>query len=231
LGKNVDGDLFLDASNSETDSYSSDLDESYTWGDLASYKIIEPTTREQRREAHMAAKEQATPKDNTTPTTPHQDTSCAQETQQLCQTNIVPQELALQTTGPFEITVPNPAPTYPAPLESNVPLTQTPIINPFGEPVNTIAKRLRGRPSKKLTKVQIRNPVGRPRKYTQELNPKKTSTSQTEPQYTNVISSQDTNEKVYASHQYIKETIFYDPPQDPAIQPGEHHNSDASPRL
>lgn len=108
--------------------------------------------------------------------------------------------------------MPNPAPTYPAPLESNVSLTQTPIVNLSGEPNNTIVKRPRGCPFKKLTKVQICNPVGL-RKITQKFNPKKTSTNQTEPQYTNVISSQDTNEKVYASHQYIKETIFYDPPK------------------
>ena len=52
MGSVVDGDEFL-----ETFEETTDTTESYEWGETASYKLVKPTTKEQRRQAHMKAQE------------------------------------------------------------------------------------------------------------------------------------------------------------------------------
>lgn len=54
--EDIDGDALLDFSDSSSNISASDIDESYEWGEFSYYKKIEPTTKEQRREAHEATK-------------------------------------------------------------------------------------------------------------------------------------------------------------------------------
>ena len=55
MEEEVNGDDLLEKGSSLSDNELTGISESYAWGELAEYKLIEPTTKEQRREAHLAA--------------------------------------------------------------------------------------------------------------------------------------------------------------------------------
>ena len=140
MEEEVNGDSLFDETSSEAklDAYS--ITDSYVWGELAEYKIVGPTTKEERREAHLAAQalKESRPQESTTPS---------------------PQvQVPIQ-----DAKTPTPSNTMDDAL-----VGQT--VNPFGEQNNPIASapRKRGRPCGTTKQAQANsktcNPVGRPRK-------------------------------------------------------------------
>ena len=213
MGDEVDGDLFLDSPSECESIYSSDISESYTWGDLASYKIVEPTTREQRREAHIAAKEKITPIEENTILNSIKDSN---------------EKLNL-----FQKPTPQLLVNIQKENQEKIVQTAQTETNPFGETTDNNNKKPRGRPPKPTTEgpQKPRNPVGRPKKGPFDPQSFSTLKDQIHNQYPTTSSNQNTNDKAYASHQYIKEAVFYDPPaNDLATRPEEHHNNGASSR-
>ena len=70
MGDEVDGDKFLDASETasqvpedssvEVSQEFTNTTESYEWGEFASYRVVKPTTKEERKEAHKKVQKNST---------------------------------------------------------------------------------------------------------------------------------------------------------------------------
>ena len=69
MEEEVNGDSLLDETSSEAKLDAYGITESYVWGELAEYKIVEPTTKEEWREAHLAAQalKESRPQESTIP--------------------------------------------------------------------------------------------------------------------------------------------------------------------
>ena len=65
----VNGDSLFDETSSEAKLDAYGITKSYVWGELAEYKIVEPNTKEERREAHLAAQalKESRPQESTIP--------------------------------------------------------------------------------------------------------------------------------------------------------------------
>lgn len=181
MGEEVDGDRFLDGSEnfSQTSDEATDITESYPWGDFASYKIVEPTTKEQRREAHKKA--QVFPNCNISGTqTTSEETTIPENDVPLISNEIAnTSEKVIDIADPImsdnnlELNDPMDEITHSQVEQVARDSTSTPsqptftqVENPFGEvPFRTI-RNPRGAGCKSRSS-KTRKGAGRPRKYIQ----------------------------------------------------------------
>lgn len=202
----INGDSLLDDNTSESSLVTSDISESYEWGQHAEYIFIEPTTKEQRREAYLLA--QASKTSNT------QDNPIS-----------INQEINPLVTSQFPIAYQSPALTEAQPSNNQTP-------NPFGEqplPItNTPRKRgcPKGTTKATNTKPASQNPVGHPKKNNNNIQPEQPTLAQTESNLasTNNMETQDDHEKILASRQYINQPVVYEPPIPEAYHNLEVHS-------
>ena len=232
MGSVVDSDEFL-----ETFEETTDTTESYEWGETASYKLVKPTTKEQRRQAHIKAQENL------------QEPSSISEN--------VPQPSAETSNNSHAQPAPNLAPlNNPSVAETvqssnlNSNPTQpdfTPIVNPFGDvPFVTVCNP---RGAGRKPKVSRGRPgAGRPKKSVVNSDPQPSIISENlfnhlPDQNANPPSSGSANQSVYtqtsennqqaeapfqqdpghASRQYSTEEVFYEPSQENFVNTMERH--------
>ena len=145
--EDIDGDLML--SDNDSDISTPDTQESYAWGDLASYTLVEPTTREQRREAHLAASEKNS-----------QETKVIESSPEAISSNSTSLILSPQPASSSIVSIhalQKSLPINPQPPKENF-TSSTTNLQPFGEsyPDQEVTnKRTAGRPKGVTKKVML----------------------------------------------------------------------------
>ena len=170
------------------------------WGELAEYTIVEPTTKEERREAHLAAQalKESRPQESTTPSP---------------QVQVPVQDAKTPTTSN---------------TMDDAPVGQT--VNPFGEQNNPIASapRKRGRPCGTTKQAQANsttcNPIGRPRKEAPQGQTDGHGIKQSNLNPATNPQPQDDHKKIHACQQYINEPAIHEPPVSKVYQDLEEHS-------
>ena len=188
----VDGDSFLDIASSEDESQ--DISELYAWGELASYKFVEPTTKEQRREAQKAAKELVS----------QSSKAASANTTNVTSAPTIPQPtITPSSSASFEPTL-NPFGEVSHPIAS--------------------APRKRGRPvGTTKSAPAAKNPVGCPKKDGQ-VDTSNNPIGEQQPSNGPVPMDQDEQDKSYHIPHYENNPAHYDPAIPAITQNLEAHS-------
>lgn len=237
MGSEVDGDKFLETIDEKTDTT-----ESYEWGEFASYKLVKPTTKEQRREAHLKAQENSTT-DN--PENSSQTPEIAPQPNTEIPTSS--QSKASNNTPPHNAT------TVEDQSDSNENSNQshpeyTPIINPFGDVPFISARNPKGA-GRKSRASRSRPGAGRPKNSSVDAESQSNivtenhfeclanvnATASISGSENHSIFTQDPENNFQttvppqydsgkATHQYSTEEVFYDPSQESFVDTMESHS-------
>lgn len=210
IDEEVDGDELLD-NISETGG-PTDLNESYVWGDLSYYKVINPTTKEQRREAQSKFHNEHqtnNPTQNKVFPSPNSPTPSLDH-KKVFQNISVPPETQPRLEGQFT----NPIPCFDTQNEfsRNIPM------NPFGDgkPNPKPANRGRGRPRKEKPNLQSE---------LTNVNTVNSDPKIPQPQINTQLSQlQPNSEQILSSPQYQPESISYEPTGEKIVNEHENHS-------